>query len=598
MSDCDSEETNTPEGTVGNAGAVESSVGMSPYATGGGGVTFERKVAVQYLAHLLVGDGAVEFGEGRHAVSVAFQQAPDYPVDDLVVHAARTGEVEPSLEIALGIRRSPNLVPSDESTQKLIREFVRAVINEPAHGPVTRLGLVVAGPQQHAQQLTTLANLAAVQMDTAGFFDLVHTPNKFDSGIRSRLGHLERLVEQALQDLGVASPDSLLVRQRTWQLLSRLAVLMPRLESPDETDWSAVENRLIAVARDSDLTGASRLRDRLLALASDYSPRSARVDLPLLRRDAHVALDPNFRRHQQGWQVLERLHRNAIGLVRDEITDSGGVRRLSLDRTEAAAGLVATAMDAEAVVVGGESGVGKSALALQSLSAGNPDTVQALCINLRQVPKLTVEFESILGLSLSTLLCELSAPHRMLVIDGADAVAEGMEDTFRYLIDAAVVGKMKVIAVSSMDSMQVVHAILTARFGERVTEYPVEPLTDTELGEIVKTFPELERLTSNPRARELLRRLVVVDLLVRGHLSGVPLTDADAMREVWSGLVRRQERLDRGHPDARESVLLQLADLSLNGGDRLDVIRKGSMRLPSPDCVRTDYCKRQLRIRS
>ena len=574
MSDCDSEETNTPEGTVGNAGAVESSVGMSPYATGGGGVTFERKVAVQYLAHLLVGDGAVEFGEGRRAVSVAFQQAPDYPVDDLVIHAARPEEGEPSLELALGVRRSPNLVQSDEQSQKLIREFVRAVINAPAHGPEARLGLVVAGSQQHAQQLSTLANLAAVQMDAAGFFDLVHTPNKFDSGIRSRLEHLERLVEQALQDLRVASPDSVLVRQRTWQLLSQLAVLMPRLESPDETDWSAVENRLIAVARDSNLTGASRLRDRLLALTSDYSPRSARVDLTLLRRDAHVALDPNCRRHQQGWQVLDHLHRSAIDSVHDEITDSGGVRRLSLDRTEAAAGLVATAMDAEAVVVGGESGVGKSALTLQSLSAGNPDTVQALCINLRQVPKLTVEFESILGLSLSTILCELSAPHRMLVIDGADAVAEDMEDTFRYLVNAAAAGEMKVIAVTSMDSMQVVHDILTARFGERVAKYPVEPLTDTELDEIVKAFPELEKFTSNPQSRELLRRLIVVALLVRGHLNGVPLTEADAMLEVWFGLVRRRERLDRGHPDARESVLLRLADLSLNGGDWLDVIGK------------------------
>ena len=574
MGDCDSDETNIPEGTVGNAGAVESSVGMSPYATGGGGVTFERKVAVQYLAHLLVGDGAVEFGEGRRAVSVAFQQAPDYPVDDLVIQAARLEEVEPSLEIALAVRRSPNLVSSNESTQKLIREFVRAVINAPVHGPEARLGLVVAGSRQHAQQLSTLANHAAGRMDAAGFLDLVHTPSKFDSGIRSRLEHLERLVERALQDLGVASLDSVLVRQRTWQLLSRLAVLMPRLESPDETDWSAVENRLIAVARDSNLSGASRLRDRLLSLASDYSPISARVDLTLLRRDAHVALDPNLRRHQQGWQVLDHLHRSAIDSVPDEITDSVGVRRLRLDRTEAAAGLVATAMDAEAVVVGGESGVGKSALALQSLSAGNPDTVQALCINLRQVSKLTVEFESILGLSLSTLLCELSAPNRMLVIDGADAVAEGMEDTFRYLVDAAAAGEMKVIAVTSMDSMQVVHDILTARFGERVAKYPVEPLTDTELDEIVKAFPELERFTSNPQSRELLRRLIVVALLVRGHLSGVPLTDADAMREVWSDLVRRQERSDRGHPDARESVLLRLADLSLNGGDRLDVIGK------------------------
>ena len=47
---------------------------MSPYATGGGGVTFERKVAVQYLARQLTGDGTSELGDGRRVVSVAFQQ--------------------------------------------------------------------------------------------------------------------------------------------------------------------------------------------------------------------------------------------------------------------------------------------------------------------------------------------------------------------------------------------------------------------------------------------------------------------------------------------------------------------------------------------
>ena len=31
--------------------------------------------------------------------------------------------------------------------------------------------------------------------------------------------------------------------------------------------------------------------------------------------------------------------------------------------------------------------------------------------------------------------------------------------------------------------------------------------------------------------------LVVIDLLVRGRVSGTPLTDADAMMAVWSGLV-------------------------------------------------------------
>ena len=575
MSEASPEETSGPEGSDGGIGGAASPGGMSPYATGGGGVTFERKVAVQYLAHLLVGDGAIELGDGRCVVSVAFQQAPGHPVDDLVVSAARPDELQPSLVLALGVRRSPELVLSDASTRKLIREFVRAVINAPADGPEHRLGLVVAGPQPHAEQLAKLAGLAAAQMDAPGFFDLVRTPSRFDAGIRGRLDQLEKLVKRALHELGVAEADTALVQQRAWQLLSGLTVLMPRLEAPDETDWSAVKNSLIPVARGSNLTGASRLHDRLVALASEYSPKSAQVDLTLLRRAAHPTLAAPSRRHQQGGQALDHLHRGALASVRDEITASDGARRMRLDRSDAAAKLVATAADAAAVVVSGESGVGKSALALLSFTAAgaaDPDTVQALCINLRQIPKLTVEFEAMLGCPLSTLLRGLGAPQRLLIVDGADAVAEGMDDALRYLVDAAQESDVKVIAVSAVDSKQLVRDTLTDRFGAGVTEYAVAPLTDTEIDEIVETFTELGNLNANPRSRELLRRLVVIDLLVRGHFSGVPLNDADAMREVWSGLVRRREVSDRGSPDARELVLLKLAARALSGGERLDVI--------------------------
>ena len=220
--------------------------------------------------------------------------------------------------------------------------------------------------------------------------------------------------------------------------------------------------------------------------------------------------------------------------------------------------------------------MGKSALALLSLpaaGAADPASVQALCVNLRQVPKLPVEFEATLGCPLSTLLCELGAPQRMLIVDGADAIAEGMDDALRYLVDAAQGSDVKVIAVTSVDSKQVVRDTLTDRFGADVTEYAVAPLTDTEIDEIVKTFTELSNLNANPRSRELLRRLVVIDLLVRGGVCGVPLSDADAMREVWTRLVRRREVADRGSPDARELVLLKLADLALSDVDRLDIIR-------------------------
>ena len=577
MSKAGSEDTSGRGRSSGGIDAGPAGQGMSPYATGGGGVTFERKVAVQYLAHLLVGDGANELGDGRRVVSVAFQQAPAHSVDDLVVSAARTDESQPSLVLAIAVRRSPNLVVSDEKARELIRQFVRAVTDAPTVGQETRLGLVVAGPRRHAEQLATLADLAVVHMDAPGFFDLVQTPGKYDTAVRGRLDQLQKLVERALHEFGEAEAGTALVKRRTWELLSRLTVLMPRLESPDETDWSGVVNSLRRVAQDSDLMTASRLRDRLVDRAGEYSPRAARVDLTMLRRDSHALLDPTIRRHQHGWQTLDSIHRRARESVRDEVTAGDSGRSVRLDRSAAAMELLETVSDVEAVVVSGESGVGKSALAVLGLTAAadsDPDRLQVLCINLRQIPKLAFELEATLGCPLSTLLRELSAPQRFLVVDGADATAEDRLDAFRCLIGAAQESTVKVIAVTSIDSKQVVFDALNECFGGGVAEHVVSPLGDSEVDDIVGTFSELERLNANPRSRELLRRLVVVDLLVRGQVSGTPLTDADAMNEVWSGLVRRREMSDRGFPDAREAALLRLAELELGDGERPDVINR------------------------
>ena len=570
------EEMRVLDGGDGDIGHMRTSRGMSPYATGAGGVTFERKAAVQFLARLLVGDGASELGDGRNVERVEFQQAPDHPVDDLVVFAKRADEPEPSLVLALAIRRAPEFVQSNEDTRRLVRGFIHEVVTAPTEGPAHRVGLVVSGRQPHAEQLAQLARHAAGQVSASGFFHLIRTPNRFDVEIRRRLDHVECLVQDALRDLGVSEVDTPLVQDHAWRLLGRLVVSMPRLEPPDETDWSNVANSLIAVSRESELNGALQLRDRLFTLASEYPPKSARVDLTVLRRDTHPMLDSTVRRHQQGWQALDHLNNEALASVHDTITD--GSRLVRIDRSVAVAELSANSGDASAVAVSGESGVGKSALVLLGLvkaATADSASAQALCLNLRQVPKITLDFQATLGCPLSTLLSELSAPHRMLVIDGADAVAEGYDDAFRYVVDAARASDIKVITVASVESKQVVGETLAEFFGADVCEFPVAPLADTEIDEVVETFPELGGLRSNPRSRELLRRLVVVDLLVRGHVSSLPLSDADAMGEVWSRLVRRGERSDRGSPDARELVLLKLAILELSGAgnlERLDVI--------------------------
>jgi hypothetical protein len=553
----------------------ETRPGSSPYATGGGGVTFERKVAVQYLAHLLTGDTAVELGDGRFVVGVAFQQAPGHSVDDLLISAARLDETEPSLQLAVAVRRAPDLVQSDPPTRKLVRSFVEEVTSAPADGPEHRVALVVAGAQEDAAQMASLASLAAKQASALGFFDLVRTPGKFPRGLRGRLDQLVGLVRLALQDLGAADSGEEVVEHRTWELLSRLTVLMPRLETPDEADWATVTNSLIPYGRGSDLYGASRLREHLVALAADYAPTAATVDLRLLRRDAHEVLDSVARRHRQGWAALDHIHSRAVA-VRAEIASGDGSRTLRLDRSEAASRLlsVATAPGA-AVVAHGDSGIGKSALVVHAAidaARKDPDTTQVLCLNLRHLPATTLQFEAFLGAPLATLLGEMSAPQRLLVIDGADAIAEGKREPFDYLVDAAVAAGVTIVAVTANETERMVRDTVAERAEGQVVEFPISPLSDTDLEKVLEAFAELAPLASNPRAKELLRRLVVVDLLVRGGPVGVPLSDVDAMLQVWSGLVRGHDRSERGTPDARELAMLTLADLALTGGDPLKAL--------------------------
>ena len=283
--------TDDPRTPGSPASAQPSKIGTNPYGTGGGGITFERKVAVRYLAHLLTGNGTSEIGEGRSVVSVGFQQAPRWPVDDLVIHAARDGEVEPSMSLMLAVRRAPNLVASNQHSRKLIRQFIMAASDFADDDSQRRWGLVVAGSQTHAVELKELAEHARVQMKASDFFELIETPHKFNQGVRKRLDHVRQLVQMGLEELDLGAPDDALVRQRTWEVLAGLEVLIPRFESPDGTDWDAVIDDLKCVSTGLDLEGASRLRDRLLSLASDYAPLAAQINRRLLRRDTHALLE-------------------------------------------------------------------------------------------------------------------------------------------------------------------------------------------------------------------------------------------------------------------------------------------------------------------
>jgi hypothetical protein len=557
-------------------GAVPSRSPASPYSTGGGGVTLERRVGALYLATLLTGDTLPELGDDRSILSIRFQQAPRVPIDDLVIAAGRSDETAPSVELAIGVRRRPNFVPSDSDTQGLVVEYVRGLINVPDDGKEHRLGLAVAGRHTHTDQLAQLTAVARTQMDAASFFDLLEEDGRFAKALRDRLGYLVSMVKSALETLAVPDMDETLAREMTWKLLNRLYVIAPNVEEPDTSDWAAALSRLVAVARGGDLPRASGLLDRLESLAGQYGPSAATVDRSLLRRDVHSLLDVGRWRSGRAWELLDHLQRGAR--VRDRLGSHGTeAASFHLDRSAIGQKIITVATSTAALVVSGESGVGKSALVMDAANAAAADSdhTEVVCVNLRQLPERSFDLVARLGCSVEQLLSELAAPRRLLVIDTADAAAEGWGDMFGYLCDAAIATDVGLIAVTSNEARHVVCDLIAARHnGQPPETVSVPALTDPELEDIAGRFTVLAGLINDSRSRELLRRLVVIDLLVRSGMSDIPLSDVDALNQVWSGLVRRHGQTDRGLPDARDQTLMQLARRELTQGDAAELIRK------------------------
>jgi len=131
----------------------------SPYATGGGGVTFERRVAVKYLTAMLSGGALDEVGDGGRVAEVRFQQVPR-PVDDLHVIAEVDEEPSRTVELRVAARTDPKFVPSDMKTVELWGRLMDAS-EEPVPANVTRrLAVCCAGRSASAREVHKLAHIA------------------------------------------------------------------------------------------------------------------------------------------------------------------------------------------------------------------------------------------------------------------------------------------------------------------------------------------------------------------------------------------------------------------------------------------------------
>jgi hypothetical protein len=573
--------------------------GSTPYSTGGGGTVLEHVYGATLLGDLLTGDPVPMLGDDAVPVSVRFQASAESPVDDLLVSGRTPDGGE--RRVAIGVRRSPAFVTSDQATQHLLASYLRVLTERwpEIQAGTWRLGLAVASPNPAVRELRELCGIARASQSGAGFREEVARPGRTNGAVRARLVHVDALVSAAVQDLGLESDVG--AEELTWRLLSVLRLAELRLEGVDQSDRTASVSRLRGVTREQTPGSADQLFARLTELAGTYAPAGADVTEQGLRRDlSGVALARSASR-VQAWSILDGLATRLRDTTGFRLRDSQS--ELELERLEAresiSAEMTAAGTSTGTLVVHGEPDVGKSALTLRAAEGMGMTGVAATVFSLRDLPPTTLELEGTLGSSLGDVLGATAVePARLLVIDGAESVLEGRAQLLQEVATAALRAGLGVVVVSRTDGKTAVaealaHAMAAAGVNGEPRQFEVARLAPAEVSQVAAAFNSLNRLSEEPRDAWLLGRLGLVDLLLRAgaalDLPVGPLSEAHVFAAIWERLVRHGEATGLGEPspDSRERALTSLArrllvpGTGMENAEALPSLRSDGLLLPA-----------------
>jgi hypothetical protein len=532
-----------------------------PYATGGGGVVLEHAYGATLLAALLSASPVAFVGENVTIEEVRFQGGNESSVDDFLVIGSLSDGTPRT--VAIAVRRRPHFTASDADFVALMANVVHEVDqhwSEVVAG-TRRVGLVVAAPNGAAEEAKELAAIAREIPDPERFRNEIFTPGRRRQQLRDRLDHLENVVRAAAPERDA--------RELTWRALSALFVSVASLEGEVAADRTTCIANLQLVTE--SLFEASELFGRLCRLADRYAPDGAIVTEASLRRDlVGVMAIGRSLRHTSAWAVLDRLGELARELTKSTI--SGVEGSLSIERgyvLQALGGAMSALKDQPVLLVTGEPDVGKSALALRAADSLQASGAAITVLNLRDLPRTTVELEHVLGAPLAPLLgSERVASMRAVLIDGAEAMLEGWGSVLPQLASAALSAGLSLILVTRRDAADAITSSL-ARIDDVATPFTVPPFDTAEARQVTATFGSLARFATDPRSAWLLGRPGLIDLLIKAdavaNLPDGSLSEADVFLAVWNGLVRRGEQHgpDDPSPDARDQAMIAIASTVL-----------------------------------
>lgn len=566
----------------------------TPYSTAGGGVVLEHQYGAVLLSQLLSGRPMEELGAEVAPELLIFQASQYSQVDDLLLKGiAANGE---SRTVSIGVRRSPKIIPSDESTVQLFQDFLQEVVNHKIEfdSGSRRLVLAVAVAGSHTTELRALTSIAKASLDSASFRSTVGRPGRTNQAVRDRLQMIDEIITIASNRIRL-DPNAFEPIFMTWRLLRALNVQDLRLEDGNNADRThAVAGLLELVGHDN--FEADQLFSRLVELVGIYAPSGSTVSEISLRQDLYGRKLNRSPNRSVAWGKLDSLEIQMRDRIRDVLRVEN--EHLKLERNDVLDSLsweITNLEESGVIVVRGEPDVGKSSLALRAVDQARANGAEVLILNLRDFPNTILEFESYIGGQLNEVFSlASSSPYKLLLIDGAEAALEKKGEILRAIATAGLRAKLNIMVVTRNDgarrvSQIVSEALLNIGVSQQIQDFEVPSFNDDEIRQVSEAFASLRIFISNPSSKWLLGRPGLVQMLLLSNgITELPsgrFSEADVFRIIWKYRVRGESSplIDSRFWGPREETMKTLALRELFSNSKL-----GNLDMSAVESLKSD----------
>jgi hypothetical protein len=524
----------------------------SPLATGGAGTFFEQHVDAAFLTYLLVG-GVPPFLKDCQVEKIHLQAGHlGWRTDDLLVVGSRADGSE--RQAATQVKHSFTLTASNDDCSATFSK---------AWQDFNNVGLFVQGrdvlalitgpaPAKQFKGLRTLLDCARASESGEDLFRrlkqskyLGKTPLEYAETIR---GIINNAADREV-------PYSVM-----WEFLRAFDFCNLDLNSSGSSTEASLLSLLAVTASTPDAAhAASETWRALLEMVAADMPRATTIawnNLPAELRDRH------HRASGPDSALLVRLREHSAPVIEAATREIGGVH---IPRAALLDELICLLEENQIVLVVGEAGSGKSALAHDAYDVLNKDSLgMAFQAESFATAHIDDTFRPI-GLDLRRIkdLCALHARKIAWVESLERLLEQSTRDGFRHFIGAVKQDPSWRLIITCRDySAPVAYTAFFESSGLICHQLHVPQLTDAELEPITTKFPTLLRPLLNERLKKLLRIPFILDKATRMEWSPdapLPQDEREFRAKLWREVIRRNDEPADGMPQLRGQVFTEIA---------------------------------------